>query len=62
MSGDLQKEKDRTCPSCRSSISVFATNCRFCGEPVGKPKDEVRHLAAEDMGANRSNIQSLLLR
>ena len=32
------------------SISVLATKCRFCGEEVGKPKDELRELTASDLG------------
>ena len=43
-------EKQRICPSCRCTISVLATKCRFCGEEVGKPKDELRELSAQDLG------------
>jgi hypothetical protein len=51
LSGDMQmEEKSRTCPSCRCSISVLATKCRFCGEVVGKPKVEVRQLSVDDLG------------
>lgn len=32
------------------TISVLATKCRFCGEEVGKPKDELRELTASDLG------------
>lgn len=32
------------------TISVLATRCRFCGEEVGKPKDESRALTVEDLG------------
>lgn len=45
-----KKEKDRLCPSCRMSISVLATKCRFCGENVGRPKDETRQLTIQDLG------------
>jgi len=31
-------------------ISFFATKCRFCGEPVGRPKEEVRQLTVHDLG------------
>jgi hypothetical protein len=31
-------------------ISVLATKCRFCGEEVGKPKDESRKLSIHDLG------------
>jgi hypothetical protein len=31
-------------------ISVLATKCRFCGEEVGKPKDETRTLSIHDLG------------
>lgn len=52
MSGDSTEysEKQRICPSCRCTISIFATKCRFCGEEVGKPKDELRELSAQDLG------------
>ena len=43
-------EKQRICPSCRCTISILATKCRFCGEEVGKPKDELRELSAQDLG------------
>lgn len=43
-------EKTRICPSCRMTISVFATKCRFCAEEVGRPKDEVRRLSTIDLG------------
>lgn len=48
ISGD--KEKSRLCPTCRCAISVLATKCRFCGESVGRPKDETRSLTIEDLG------------
>jgi ribosomal protein L40E len=44
------REKTRLCPSCRMSISVLATKCRFCGENVGRPKDETRQLSIQDLG------------
>lgn len=31
-------------------ISVLATKCRWCGEDVGKPKDETRELSITDLG------------
>lgn len=43
-------DKSRICPSCRMSISVLATKCRFCGEVVGKPKEEQRELSISDLG------------
>ncbi|MBI4559517.1 MAG: hypothetical protein HY706_18165 [Candidatus Hydrogenedentes bacterium] len=43
-------EKTRMCPSCRMEISVLATKCRFCGENVGRPKDEARQMSIEDLG------------
>lgn len=43
-------KKQRPCPSCRESISILATKCRFCGEEVAKPKDEIRALSKEDLG------------
>lgn len=43
-------EKTRLCPSCRMEISVLATKCRFCGESVGRPRDETRALSVNDLG------------
>jgi len=31
-------------------ISVLATKCRFCGEEVGRPREEQRTLTIEDLG------------
>jgi len=31
-------------------ISFFASKCRYCGEPVGRPKEEVRQLTIHDLG------------
>lgn len=31
-------------------ISVLATKCRYCGEPVGRPRDETRSLTIDDLG------------
>jgi hypothetical protein len=31
-------------------ISFFATKCRFCGEAVGRPKEEIRQLTVHDLG------------
>jgi len=45
-----KSEKERICPSCRMAISVLATKCRFCGEEVGKPKEEQRELSINDLG------------
>jgi predicted Zn finger-like uncharacterized protein len=33
---------DRPCPSCRQSIPVEATRCRFCGEPVSREEEDDR--------------------
>lgn len=46
----LNSEKSRICPSCRMQISVLAVKCRFCGEEVGKPKEEQRTLSINDLG------------
>ncbi len=43
-------EKTRLCPSCRMEISVLATKCRYCGESVGRPKEEARNLSIDDLG------------
>ena len=32
------------------TISVLATKCRYCGEDVGKPKEEQRELSVNDLG------------
>lgn len=53
MSGDVPMEKMRVCPSCRMQISVLATKCRYCGEEVGKPKDETRTLSIHDLGGEQ---------
>ena len=52
MSGEdnPKSEKSRICPSCRMQISVLAVKCRFCGEEVGKPKEEQRTLSINDLG------------
>lgn len=44
------REKLRTCPTCRMEISVLATRCRFCGSEVGRPKEAARSLTATDLG------------
>jgi hypothetical protein len=31
-------------------ISVLATKCRYCGEEVGRPRDETRSLSVSDLG------------
>ncbi|MEX2016369.1 MAG: hypothetical protein WD873_06990 [Candidatus Hydrogenedentales bacterium] len=49
MSNDFA-EKTRLCPSCRCTIPILATKCRFCGEEVGKPKEEARLLTTADLG------------
>jgi len=49
-SGSFDSDKTRLCPSCRMSISVLATKCRFCGETVSRPRVEDRHLTVHDLG------------
>jgi hypothetical protein len=44
------EDKTRMCPTCRMEISFFATKCRFCGEAVGRPKEEIRQLTVHDLG------------
>ena len=44
------RDKMRLCPSCRMEISFFATKCRYCGETVGRPRDEARQLTITDLG------------
>ncbi len=48
--GPRNSEKMRLCPSCRMEISVLAVKCRFCGESVGRPRDETRALTIDDLG------------
>ena len=48
-SGNFE-DKTRMCPTCRMEINFFATKCRFCGEAVGRPKEEVRQLTVRDLG------------
>lgn len=46
-------ERMRLCPSCRMSISILATKCRFCGEVVSRPREESRRLSYTDLGGER---------
>ena len=46
-------ERMRLCPSCRMSISILATKCRFCGEIVSRPREEARRLSYTDLGGER---------
>ena len=48
--GPRKDEKMRLCPTCRMEISVLATKCRYCGEEVGRPRDETRSLSISDLG------------
>lgn len=52
-------EKSRTCPSCRTEISVLATKCKFCGEIVGKPKEETRSLSINDLGGENTQHRAI---
>lgn len=52
--GSDLRDKLRLCPSCRMEISFFATKCRFCGEPVGRPREEARQLTVQDLGGAQS--------
>lgn len=45
-----RQDKMRLCPSCRTAISVSAMKCRYCGEQVGRPKEEARELSINDLG------------
>jgi len=49
-------EKLRLCPSCRMSIPVLAVKCRFCGEEVGRPRDESRKLSISDLGGQDATM------
>ncbi len=49
------RDKVRLCPTCRMAISVLATKCRFCGEPVGRPRDESRTLTVNDLGGSAAS-------
>lgn len=50
-------DKTRLCPSCRSEISFFATKCRFCGEEVGRPREESRQLTITELGGEGKSTQ-----
>ncbi len=52
---DDRADKTRLCPHCRMPISVLATKCRFCGEEVGRPKDQSRSLTVDDLGGERGS-------
>ncbi len=47
---ERKKDNMRLCPTCRMEISVLATKCRYCGEEVGRPRDESRALSIADLG------------
>ncbi len=49
-SPERKKDNMRLCPTCRMEISVLATKCRYCGEEVGRPRDESRALSIADLG------------
>ena len=49
------RDKTRLCPTCRSPISVLATKCKFCGDPVGRPRDENRKLTVDDLGGESAS-------
>lgn len=44
------EDKMRLCPTCRMDISVLAIKCRYCGEVVGRPRDESRQMTIDDLG------------
>lgn len=51
LGGDTDKhENTRMCPACRTPISVSAFKCRYCGETVGRPKEDARELSIHDLG------------
>ena len=54
--GGRSPDKTRLCPSCRCEISVLATRCRFCGEEVGRPRDEARQLSIDDLGGENVTL------
>ncbi len=58
-SQDEYGEKLRLCPTCRMRISVLATKCRYCGEPVGRPKDENRRLTVDDLGGQSTTTYAI---
>lgn len=45
-----KQDNMRLCPTCRMEISTLATKCRYCGEEVGRPRDESRALSIADLG------------
>ncbi|MCP4642614.1 MAG: hypothetical protein GY851_19370 [bacterium] len=54
LSDDRRDDKTRPCPTCRMMISVLATKCRFCGDEVGRPKDEARTMTVQDLGGENT--------
>ncbi|MBI2424437.1 MAG: hypothetical protein HYV27_16525 [Candidatus Hydrogenedentes bacterium] len=52
-------EEFRLCPTCRMSISVWATKCRYCGESVGRPKKEESHFTIKDLGGQPQKVYTL---
>ena len=51
MPEEVEKDKEeRLCPECRSTISIWATKCKFCGSKVGRPKMREAKLTLKDLG------------
>ena len=47
---DSGGESVRKCPTCRSTISVMATRCKYCGEKVSRPRGEEEQFSIRDLG------------
>ncbi|MBI1318190.1 MAG: hypothetical protein GC168_04455 [Candidatus Hydrogenedens sp.] len=43
-------EGQRQCMACRNWVSVLATKCHYCGEPLGRPRREEVRMTVEDLG------------
>jgi hypothetical protein len=55
--GDKSKENEemRQCPTCRMTVSVWATKCHHCGEEVGRPRREETKLTLKDLGGSQQS-------
>jgi len=55
MSDSSLDEKTRKCPACRSTISILAATCKFCGRNVPPPMTDIRRLTASELEGSPAN-------